>query len=232
MARTEGECLKLLRQANLSEDTLQEILSDRSARKFHAVRMALAAHPRTPRTDALALVATLFWRDLAHLSANSRVHPSIRRAADQDLLRRLPEMAVAERIDLARNVGRGTLLQLRLDADARVMASVLENRFTTEPDVILAAARAREPAVLELIAAHPRGSRAPPSAARCCGTQPCPGRSRSGCSAARASRISAGSGTRRGRATSCARARKESLRTDWPGSRIKDHQSPGESEHG
>jgi len=156
VARTEGDCLRLLRQANLSEDVLQEILSDRSARKFHAVRMALAAHPRTPRTDALALVATLFWRDLAHLSANSRVHPSIRRAADQDLLRRLPEMAVAERVDLARNVGRGTLLQLRLDADARVIESVLENRFTTEPDVIQAAARTREPAVLERIAAHPR----------------------------------------------------------------------------
>jgi hypothetical protein len=155
-ARNEGDCLRLLRRANLSEDTLQEILSDRGARKFHAVRMALAAHPRTPRTDALALVATLFWRDLAHLSANSRVHPSIRRAADQDLLRRLPEMAVSERIDLARNVGRGTLLQLRLDSDPRVIASVLENRFTTEPDVVQAAARTREPAILELIAAHPR----------------------------------------------------------------------------
>lgn len=153
---SEGECLRLLRQPNLSEDILQEILGDRGARKFHAVRMALAAHPRTPRTDALALVATLFWRDLAHLSANSRVHPAIRRAADQDLLRRLPEMAVAERMDLARTVGRGTLLQLRFDADPRVMASVLENRFTTEPDVVQAAARTREPAILELIAAHPR----------------------------------------------------------------------------
>jgi hypothetical protein len=154
--RTEGECLRLLRRANLSEEILQEILGDRSARKFHAVRMALAAHPRTPRTDALALVATLFWRDLAHLSANSRVHPAIRRAADQDLLRRLSEMAVSERVDLARNVGRGTLIQLRLDSDPRVIASVLENRFTTEPDVVHAAARTREPAVLELIAAHPR----------------------------------------------------------------------------
>jgi hypothetical protein len=154
--RSEGECLRLLRRANLSEETLQEILGDRAARKFHAVRMALAAHPRTRRTDALALVATLFWRDLAHLSANSRVHPAIRRAADQDLLRRLSEMAVSERIDLARNVGRGTLMQLRFDEDARVIASVLENRFTTEPDVVQAAARTREPAILERIAAHPR----------------------------------------------------------------------------
>jgi hypothetical protein len=155
--RSEGECLKLLRRASLSEETLQEILSDPSARKFHAVRMALAAHPRTPRGEAMSLVGTLYWRDLAHLSADARVHPAIRRSADQNLIRRLPEMAVAERIDLARNVGRGTLLFLRLDSDSRVLASVLENRFTTEPDVIQAAARPDAgPEILGLIAAHPR----------------------------------------------------------------------------
>jgi len=155
--RTETECLKLLRRANLSTETLQEILGDRAARKHHAVRMALAAHPRTPRTDALALVATLFWRDLAHLSANSRVHPVIRRAADQDLLRRIQEMAMSEKVDLARNVGRGTLLALRLDPDPRVLASVLENRFTIEADVIQAAIQASAaPESLTLIAEHPR----------------------------------------------------------------------------
>src|SRR5262252_9940513 len=99
--RSEGECLRLLRRRDLPLDAVQEILSDRAARKFHVVRRALAAHPKTPRGDALALVGTLFWRDLAHLSADSRVHPAIRRAADQDLLRRLPEMAIAERVDLA-----------------------------------------------------------------------------------------------------------------------------------
>ncbi len=155
--RTEGEYLKLLRRANLPQETLDEILGNRSARKHHAVRMALAAHPRTPRTEALALVATLFWRDLAHLSADVRVHPAIRRAADQDLLRRLPEMAVAEKVDLARNVGRGTLLLLRLDPDPRVIASVLENRFTIEADVIQAAVQHfATPETLGLIAAHPR----------------------------------------------------------------------------
>ena len=119
--------------------------------------MALAAHPRTPRTDALALVATLFWRDLAHLSADARVHPAIRRAADQDLLRRLSEMAISEKVDLARNVGRGTLLVLRLDPDPRVLASVLDNRFTIEADVIQAASsRSAAPESLALLAEHPR----------------------------------------------------------------------------
>jgi hypothetical protein len=160
--RTEAECLKLLRRANLAADTLEEILGDRAARKHHAVRRALAAHPKTPRTDALALVATLFWRDLAHLSADARVHPAIRRAADQDLLRRLPEMAISEKVDLARNVGRGTLLVLRLDPDPRVLASVLENRFTIEADVIQAASRSRAASEsLALVADHPRwGARA------------------------------------------------------------------------
>ena len=73
------------------------------------------------------------------------MHPAIRRAADLDLLRRLPEMAVAERVDLARNVGRGTLLYLRLDPDPRVLASVLENRFTIEADVIQAAVQTGRP---------------------------------------------------------------------------------------
>jgi len=154
--RKEGECLELLRRADLPSETLQELLADRGVRKFHAVRRALAAHPKTPRGEALTLVRTLFWRDLAELSADARVHPAVRRAADQDLLRRLPEMAVAEKVDLARAAGPGTLLYLRLDPDPRVLASVLDNRFTTEPDVIQAAARTREPAVLERIAAHPR----------------------------------------------------------------------------
>jgi hypothetical protein len=159
--RNEGECLKLLRRADLPLDTLQEVLADRGARKFHAVRRALAAHPRTPRGEALALVGTLFWRDLAGLSADARVYPSIRRAADQDLIRRLPEMAIAERVDLARTVGRGTLLFLRLDPDPRVLSSLLDNRFTTEPDVVQAALQApATPEGLECIAEHPRwGSR-------------------------------------------------------------------------
>ncbi len=155
--RTEGDCLKLLRRASLPLETLQEILNDPAARKLHAVRRALAAHPRTPRADALALVATLFWRDLAFLSGDARVHPAIRRAADLDLLRRLPDMALAEKVDLARSVGRGTLQVLRLDPDPRVLVSVLENRFAIEADVVQAAIRpGASPEILFLIAEHPR----------------------------------------------------------------------------
>ena len=157
--RPEAHYLKALRQGDLPLEAFQTILADRTARKYHAVRRALASHPRTPRREALSLVSTLFWRDLAHLSADTRVNPEVRRAADRDLLRRLPEMALAERVDLAKSVGRGPLAHLRLDADPRVVAAVLDNRFATEPDVVQAAARPEAPpAVLEVIARHPRWS--------------------------------------------------------------------------
>ena len=155
--RPEGAFLKLLRRPDLPPDVLEEILRDRAARRFHAVRRALAVHPRTPRTEALSLLATLFWRDLAELSADVSVHPRIRLAADRDLLRRLPEMALAERIDLARAVGRGTLVGLRTDPDPRVVKALLDNRFAVEADVVQAAARkGAAPEILEIIAAHPR----------------------------------------------------------------------------
>lgn len=155
----EGQFLLKLRRPDLSADEVEAILRNPEARRFHAVRLALARHRNTPRSEALSLVETLFWRDLSHLSADARVHPEIRRAADTNLRRRLPDMAVAERVDLARVVGRGTLLVLRGDSDPRVVAAFLENRFATEPDVVQAAAHLRaRPEALEVIAGHPRWS--------------------------------------------------------------------------
>lgn len=155
---TERRYLELLGRTDLPAAELQEILGNPEARRFHSVRLALASHRGTPRGDALQLVETLFWRGLARLSADARVHPEIRRAADVHLLRRLPEMALAERIDLARTVGRGVLAALRQDPEPRVVAAFLDNRFATEPDVVQASARTASPRALAVIAEHPRWS--------------------------------------------------------------------------
>ena len=154
---SEGDYLRLLRRPDLPVETLEQLLEDRHARSIHTVRRAIAAHPRTPRHAALMLVSSLYWKDLARLSADSRVHPEVRRAADRDLSRRLPEMALSEKMDLARSVGRGTLLALRFDPDPRVLLAVLDNRFATEIDITAVAARRQTPpGILEAIASHPR----------------------------------------------------------------------------
>jgi hypothetical protein len=155
----EGQFLRQLRRPDLPAEEIEAILHNREARRFHAVRLALARHRNTPRMQALSLVETLFWRDLAHLSADVRVHPEIRRSADSNIRRRLPELAVAERVDLARVAGRGALLMLRQDPDARVVAAFLDNRFATEADVVQAAALSRaRPEALAVISGHPRWS--------------------------------------------------------------------------
>ncbi len=121
---SEGDYLRLLRRLDLPVEVLELLLEDRHARSLHTVRRAIAAHPRTPRHAALTLVSSLYWKDLARLSADSRVHLEVRRAADRDLSRRLFEMALSEKMDLARSVGRGTLLALRFDPDPRVLLAV------------------------------------------------------------------------------------------------------------
>ncbi len=153
----ESEHLRLLRRPDLPASEVERILGDREARRFHSVRLAIAAHRNTPRADAISLVETLFWRGLAFLSTNALVHPEVRRAADVALQRRLPEMTLAERVDLARSVGRGTLPAVRQDPDPRVLAALLDNRLAIEADVVAVAASARSaPESLATVASHPR----------------------------------------------------------------------------
>ena len=156
----ESEHLRLLKRPDLPASEVERILGDREARRFHSVRLAIAAHRNTPRAEAISLVETLFWRGLAFLSTNALVHREVRRAADVALQRRLPEMTLAERVDLARSVGRGTLPAVRQDPDPRVLAALLDNRLAIEADVVAVAASARSaPESLATLAGHPRWRR-------------------------------------------------------------------------
>jgi len=158
----EAELLRQLRRSDLPPSEVERILEDREARRFHSVRLALAAHRNTPRTEAISLVQTLFWRGLVYLSTNALVHPEVRRAADFQLQLRLPEMTLAERVDLARSVGRGTLPAVRRDPDPRVLAALLDNRLAIEADVVALAASGRaRPEALTTVAGHPRWRRRP-----------------------------------------------------------------------
>lgn len=134
------------------------LLHDPRARKYHTVRRALAGSPFTPRPEAMALLATLFWKDLAWLSVQVRTHPEIRRAADKELLRRFAGLALAERRELAASAGRGIIAALRGLGEPPVMESLLRNRLTTEADACTIAVRTREPGILEILAADPRWS--------------------------------------------------------------------------
>jgi hypothetical protein len=124
---------------------------------FQEVRRDLALHPRTPEVLALRLVPTLFWRDLMLLGLDSRLRPTLRRAAESHLLVRLAEMAVGEKVALARRASPGILAQLRHDPNPRVVAALLDNPRLTEGVLVpVLQSATTPPAVLELIAGDRR----------------------------------------------------------------------------
>jgi hypothetical protein len=150
--RRERDYLRRLAGGAAAADTVREVLGDASARRYHAVRRMLAAHPATPRSEALALIPTLFWRDLAWISTEVRAHPAIRRAADREILKRLPGLALSEKRELAGCAGRGVIAALRQESEPRLAQALLRNRMTTEPDVVSIAIGSRSPELLAIIA--------------------------------------------------------------------------------
>ncbi len=76
---------------------------------FYEVRRDLALHPQTSEPVALHLVPGLWWRDLIALGLDTRLRPRVRRLADQYLILRLPELALGEKINLARRAAAGVL---------------------------------------------------------------------------------------------------------------------------
>jgi hypothetical protein len=156
----ERELLSLLAGMDVPPERVRQLLGDRNARRLHVVRRVLAAHPKTPRTDALALVPTLYWKDLAWISSEARAHPAIRRAADQEILRRLPGLALSERRMIAELAGRGIIATLKREVDASILRALLKNRLTVESDVVYVASLSRDPSLLvSLLAAQGWGVR-------------------------------------------------------------------------
>jgi hypothetical protein len=142
---------------------IAEILADQPRLvSFYEVRRDLALHPRAPEPLALRFVPGLWWRDLMALSLDTRLRPRVRRAADQALFVRLPQLALGERINLARRAAPGVLAQLRHDPHPSVIAALLDNPRLTE-DILgpVVHAAATPGPVLAAIAADRRWSTRP-----------------------------------------------------------------------
>jgi len=148
---------QVLRNPHGSAEVIERIAAERRLLAFYEVRRDLTFHPRTPETLAARFLPGLYWRDLMELGLDTRVRPALRRSADLTLTARLPELALGEKMAIARRAGSGVLSQLRHDPSPRVLAAVLDNPRLTEGLLAPVVHSARTPpAVLELIAADRR----------------------------------------------------------------------------
>lgn len=146
------EARRALRNPFCTLEVVEVLAAQPRLLAFYEVRRDLALHLRTPETTALRFLPGLYWRDLMLVGLDTRLRPSLRRAAEQHLLARLPEVALGERIALARRASAGILMQLRHDPNPRVLSALLDNPRLTEGTLApLLHSATTSPAILDVV---------------------------------------------------------------------------------
>lgn len=152
-SRLDPEAARLILRNPYVTAEVVEALAQPRLLAFSEVRRELAMHPRTPEIMAQQLVPGLSWRELTALGSDARLHPRLRRAADQNLAARLPGLAIGEKMSIARRAGPGLLAHLRHDPSPRVIGALLDNSRLTEDILTPVAHGAATPGpILALIA--------------------------------------------------------------------------------
>lgn len=104
----------------------------------------------------------LWWRDLVKVADHNVLAPPLRRAAESLLSIRLQEMALGEKIALARIASRGVIAVLRRQEHPMVIRALLRNPRLVEEDALtIASAAGTPPPVLQALAEEGRFSNRP-----------------------------------------------------------------------
>lgn len=152
-----AEVRQILRNPYCASEAVELLARQERLLAYYEVRRELALARQTPEALALRLVPGLWWRDLMLLSLDARLAPLVRRAAELNLVARLPKLAVGEKVSLARRASGGIFSHLRNDPNPRVITALLDNPRLTEGLLLpLVASATASPLVLQLIAGDPR----------------------------------------------------------------------------
>lgn len=139
----EDEAAAVLDNPHCSTRLCDAIAQVQRLTSFHSVRVRLVAHRATPRGHALKFVHHLYWSDLLRLSTVVVVPAAVRRAIDTQLLTRVAELSLGERISSARRCSAALIKHFLADPDVRIFAAVLVNPRLREDDLVLFAASPR-----------------------------------------------------------------------------------------
>jgi hypothetical protein len=140
------EVALLLRNRAATAEMIVRVARRRALTLVREVRVGIVRNPRTPLVLARRFLPHLFWADVADAASDLRLSPVLRRDAEKLLRLRLPELALGERIALARRGSRGIVEILREEADAGVLRALAGNPRITEADVLRVVGRPDVPA--------------------------------------------------------------------------------------
>jgi hypothetical protein len=136
-ALNEDLALALLKRSDLPPEVLERI-SKNAVVKSRKAKLAVVAHPKTPRYVSVTLLRQLFTFDLMKVALTPVIPGDIKAAAEEALVKRLESLSLGERISLARRASGRVAGALLLDPETRVIRAALENPRLTEALVIRA----------------------------------------------------------------------------------------------
>jgi hypothetical protein len=159
---TEDLILAQLKNRDLPADQIEQMSTNFEITKSRKVRLALAAHPHTPRRFALRLIRELYTFDLMHFAFVPAAAADLKRVADDLLVSRLASVSLGERISLARRCSGSVAASLLLDKESRVWQTALENSRLGEAAIVKALQRpGASPAFVGALCHHPKWSLRP-----------------------------------------------------------------------
>jgi hypothetical protein len=159
-ALTEDLALALLQNRDLHPEAVEQINKILAATKSRKIRLALAAHPSTPRRLALRLIRELYTFDLMQFARMPAAAPDLKRIADELLVSRLASITLGERISLARRSSATVVAALLLHKESRVWQPALENPLLSEAAIVKALQRpGATAAFVEAVCHHHKWSR-------------------------------------------------------------------------
>lgn len=156
---TEDLALAELNRRDLAADRIERICQDTGVMKSRKVRLALAAHPSTPRRISLRVIRELYTFELMQFALTPAAAADLRRFADELLVSRLAAITLGERISLARRSSELVAGALLLDKETPVWQAAMENPRLTESAMIKALQRSGAvPSFVEAVSHHAKWS--------------------------------------------------------------------------
>jgi hypothetical protein len=159
-ALDEGQLCNLLGRKNLAAEVLEEVARRKPLTKSYRVKRALAFHPRAPRLVGIRLLKELYLMDLVQLTLLPAISVELKTNAEQQLIARLPQLPLGQKITLARRGPARLAGSLVAEGHPHLLAVALDNPRLTEAQILRALSREKIPdAVPAAIARHRKWSR-------------------------------------------------------------------------
>lgn len=155
-ALEEAQLCVLLERKNLPVEVLEEVARRKPLMKSYRVKRALAFHPRAPRLVSLRLLRDLYLMDLVQLTLTPAISAELKRGAEDQLLARLPQLPLGQKITLARRGPARLAGSLVAEGHPQLLSVALDNPHLTEAQILKALSREKSPAAVPMSIAHHR----------------------------------------------------------------------------